>query len=182
MSFEVIVCLNEETNSDPELNRNSAVDVKPSVETISQDGDDSCQHEEIIIGPTITTPETNLIVQPVISEPVGEDRYNIETPEINENTRLQIVAFEKVEHFDPVVLKKLLSTSLAGEAILDRAKRGPQSETSQNELTGIIANHHILHGLKSTEKVLESYADAIVCCLKHEIKVGLVRTSLYFIH
>lgn len=76
--------------------------------------------------------------------------------------------------FSPEGLTTLLNQSLIGKAILDRAKSGPLSETSQNELSGILAEHHINSGRRTTEECLNVYTDSIICLLKYEIKVNLI--------
>ncbi|XP_058822709.1 uncharacterized protein LOC131684134 isoform X2 [Topomyia yanbarensis] len=72
--------------------------------------------------------------------------------------------------FSPDYLTTLLDRTLTGQKILQRAKLAPLSEASQNELSAVIAEHHLNAGRVTTEHSLNVYAEAIICLLIHEKK------------
>lgn len=74
--------------------------------------------------------------------------------------------------FGPRDLEVLLRKSLSGEALLARAPKGPLTERSQKDLAEIIAEHHLNARLKTTERVLDSYAESITLLFRQEKKVS----------
>ncbi|XP_062700087.1 uncharacterized protein LOC109419735, partial [Aedes albopictus] len=72
--------------------------------------------------------------------------------------------------FGPRDLEVLLRKSLSGEALLARAPKGPLTERSQKDLAEIIAEHHLNARLKTTERVLDSYAESITLLFRQEKK------------
>lgn len=73
--------------------------------------------------------------------------------------------------FGPNQLLSLLESSITGKSLLERSKQGDFSSQSQKELVGIVAEHHLSLGIKTTEDALNDYATAIVLLFKQEKKV-----------
>lgn len=72
--------------------------------------------------------------------------------------------------FGPDQLVALLESSITGKSLLERAKQDDFSTHSQKELVGIVAEHHLSLGIKTTEDTLDNYATAIVLLFKQEKK------------
>ncbi|KAL1376217.1 hypothetical protein pipiens_017024, partial [Culex pipiens pipiens] len=88
----------------------------------------------------------------------------------------QTSASQRSPLFTPNLLKTLLTKSLEGLDILDKAKLGELSESRQNKLVKIIAEYHCNQKSKLTKSDLELYTLALTTLLPNE------KENTYFIH
>ncbi|KAL9702522.1 hypothetical protein quinque_006040 [Culex quinquefasciatus] len=87
----------------------------------------------------------------------------------------QTSASQRSPLFTPNLLKTLLTKSLEGLDILDKAKLGELSESRQNKLVKIIAEYHCNQKSKLTKSDLELYTLALTTLLPNE------KENTYFI-